>query len=110
MRKYLISATAVCAIVAGTGTAFADEAAAQKWIDQEFQPSTLSKDEQLSEMQWFIQAAEPFSGMEINVLSEGIPTHGYESEVLTKAFEEITGIKVNHQILGEGEVVQAVQT
>ena len=28
----------------------------------------------------------------------------------TKAFEEITGIKVNHQILGEGEVVQAVQT
>ena len=38
-----------------------------------------------------------------------LPT-GYESEVLTKAFEEITGIKVNHQILGEGEVVQAVQT
>ena len=30
--------------------------------------------------------------------------------MLTKAFEEITGIKVNHQILGEGEVVQAVQT
>ena len=29
---------------------------------------------------------------------------------LTKAFEEITGIKVNHQLLGEGEVVQAVQT
>ena len=29
---------------------------------------------------------------------------------LTKAFEEITGIKVNHQELGEGEVVQAVQT
>lgn len=61
-------------------------------------------------MQWFINAAEPFKGMEINVLSEGIPTHSYESEVLTKAFEEITGIKVNHQILGEGEVVQAVQT
>ena len=32
------------------------------------------------------------------------------SSVLTKAFEEITGIKVNHQELGEGEVVQAVQT
>ena len=48
--------------------------------------------------------------MEINLLSEGIPTHGYESKVLTKAFEESTGIKVNHQILGECEVVQAVQT
>ena len=33
-----------------------------------------------------------------------------KSAVLTKAFEEITGIKVNHQELGEGEVVQAVQT
>ena len=44
------------------------------------------------------------------MLSETIPTHTYESTVLTKAFEEITGIKVNHQLLGEGEVVQAVQT
>ncbi len=61
-------------------------------------------------MQWFIDAAQPYSGMEINVLSEGIPTHSYESEVLAKAFFDITGIKVNHQILGEGEVVQAVQT
>ena len=48
--------------------------------------------------------------MEIDVLSEDITTHHYESEVLAKAFEEITGIKVNHQLLGEGEVVQAVQT
>jgi glycerol transport system substrate-binding protein len=31
-------------------------------------------------MQWFIDAAEPFQGMEINVLSEGIPTHTYESK------------------------------
>ena len=44
------------------------------------------------------------------MLSETIPTHEYESKTLTKAFEEITGIKVNHQVLGEGEVVQAVQT
>jgi len=110
MRKYLLSAVAAIAIIAGTGSAFADEAAAKKWIDQEFQPSALSKAQQATEMAWFIKAAEPFKGMEINVLSEGIPTHSYESEVLTKAFLEITGIKVNHQILGEGEVVQAVQT
>jgi glycerol transport system substrate-binding protein len=110
MRKYLLSAVAVMAVVAGSTTAMADIAAAKKWINQEFQPSTLTKEEQLAEMSWFIDAAEPFSGMEINVLSEGIPTHSYESEVLTKAFEEITGIKVNHQILGEGEVIQAVQT
>ncbi|MCY4038886.1 MAG: ABC transporter substrate-binding protein [Hyphomicrobiales bacterium] len=93
-----------------TTPAMADMVAAKKWIDEEFQPSTLSKSQQEAEMQWFIDAAAPFRGMEINVLSEGIPTHSYESDVLTEAFEEITGIKVNHQILGEGEVVQAVQT
>ena len=110
MRKYLVSAIAAVSVVAATSSAQADMAAANKWIESEFQPSTLSKSEQAAEMEWFVNAATPFQGMEINVLSEGIPTHSYESEVLTKAFEEITGIKVNHQILGEGEVVQAVQT
>jgi glycerol transport system substrate-binding protein len=84
--------------------------AAKRWIDSEFQPSVLSKEEQAKEMEWFIAAAKPFAGLEVNVLSETIPTHEYESKTLAKAFQEITGIKVNHQLLGEGEVVQAVQT
>ena len=104
-------AVAVAAGVMGLSQAgHAGTAEAEKWIDDEFQPSTLSRADQMAEMEWFIKAAEPFRGMEINVLSETIPTHEYESKVLTKAFEEITGIKVNHQLLGEGEVVQAVQT
>ena len=107
--RYTVSA-ALLMLAIGTAPALADSDAAKKWIESEFQPSTLSKDEQMAEMAWFIEAAEPFRGMEINVLSETIPTHDYESETLTKAFEEITGIKVNHQLLGEGEVVQAVQT
>lgn len=102
--------TAVAALFAFGSSAQADMAAAEKWIDEEFQPSSLSRSEQLAEMEWFIEAAKPYAGMEINVLSETIPTHTYESETLTRAFEEITGIKVNHQLLGEGEVVQAVQT
>ncbi|MBM3583876.1 MAG: carbohydrate ABC transporter substrate-binding protein [Alphaproteobacteria bacterium] len=102
--------TAALLLAFGAGPAFADMEAAKKWVENEFQPSALSMDEQLAEMEWFVKAAEPFKGMEVNVLSETIPTHTYESEVLTKAFEEITGIKVNHQLLGEGEVVQAVQT
>ena len=110
MKKLLLASAAAAALIAFQSPASADMAAAEKWINDEFQPSTLSVDEQKAEMQWFIDAAKPFAGMEINVLSEGIPTHTYESTVLTKAFEEITGIKVNHQILGEGEVVQAVQT
>jgi len=106
----LLASVAAFGLVLGAGSAFADMAAAEKWINEEFQPSVLSKDEQKAEMEWFIKAAEPFKGMEINVLSETIPTHDYESKVLTKAFTEITGIKVNHQELGEGEVVRAVQT
>ena len=89
-------------------SAYAD--AISTWAKGEFSLSTLSEKERLKELNWFQKAAEPFKGMEINVLSETIPTHTYESKTLTKAFEEITGIKVNHQLLGEGEVVQAVQT
>jgi glycerol transport system substrate-binding protein len=106
--KFAVAAALATFVV--QGSAFAGSAEAEKWINDEFQPSTLSKDQQMKEMEWFINAAAPFKGMEINVLSETIPTHEYESKVLTKAFEEITGIKVNHQLLGEGEVVQAVQT
>jgi glycerol transport system substrate-binding protein len=109
MKTRLLASAAV-ALALFTTPSFADMDAAKKWIEQEFTISALSKDDQLKEMQWFIDAAKPFAGMEINVLSETIPTHTYESTVLTKAFEEITGIKVNHQLLGEGEVVQAVQT
>jgi len=110
MKRQLIAAFVSAAFTASAGQVVADMAAAEKWVNDEFQPAAISKDEQMAEMEWFVNAAEPFKGMEVNVLSEGIPTHTYESETLTKAFEEITGIKVNHQILGEGEVVQAVQT
>ena len=110
MRKHLATTVAAVSLAMAGQAVYADINAAKKWIDSEFQPSTLSKQDQIKEMEWFIKAAQPFRGMEINVLSETIPTHTYESEVLTKAFEDITGIKVNHQLLGEGEVVQAVQT
>ncbi|MGH1360433.1 MAG: ABC transporter substrate-binding protein [Burkholderiaceae bacterium] len=110
MKKQMAAAVAVAMASMFAASAQAGPAEAKKWIDSEFQPSALSKDEQMKEMQWFIDAAKSLKGMEINVLSETIPTHEYESKTLTKAFEEITGIKVNHQLLGEGEVVQAVQT
>jgi glycerol transport system substrate-binding protein len=109
MRTKIAVALATSALCFSQGV-FAGKADAEKWINSEFQPSTLDKAKQIEEMEWFIKAAAPLKGMEINVLSETIPTHEYESKVLTKAFEEITGIKVNHQLLGEGEVVQAVQT
>ena len=110
MRLGIMASTAALALMLGSGMALAGSDAASRWIADEFQPSVLSTEEQLAEMAWFAEAAKPYAGLEINVLSETLPTHSYESEVLAKAFEEITGIKVNHQLLGEGEVVQAVQT
>lgn len=87
----------------------ADEAnaAIDKWIE-EFQPSALSKEEQRAELEWFAKAAAPYKGMEIKSAAEGIRTHTWESEVLAQAFFEITGIKVTHDIIGEGEIVDRV--
>ena len=85
-------------------------AAAKKWIDSEFQPSVLSKDDQLKELEWFIKAAQPFKGMSIKVVSESIPTHAYESKTLTQAFGDITGINVVHDVIQEGDVVEKLQT
>ncbi len=110
LRRYLTGTATIVALVLGSANAFADMDAAKKWVDSEFQPSTLSKEDQMKEMEWFIKAAEPYKGMEINVVSETITTHDYESKVLAKAFYEITGIKVNHDLIQEGDVVEKLQT
>ena len=83
--------------------------AAKKWVDNEFQPSTLSKDEQMAELEWFIHAAKPYKGMQLNTVSEILKVHEYESQVLTKAFDEITGIKVNHNLMDEGLLVDKIE-
>lgn len=85
-------------------------AAARKWVTTDFTPSTLSQADQLAEMEWFIKAAAPYRGMEINVVSETITTHSYESQQLAKAFAEITGIKVKHDLIQEGDVIEKLQT
>jgi len=91
-------------------TAYAGIKEAETWLQSEFKDSTLSKDEQLKEMAWFIEAAEPYKGMTIRVVSERIDTHWYEANTLTKAFEDITGIKVVHEITGEDDVVKKIST
>ncbi|ACV69379.1 ABC transporter substrate-binding protein [Desulfohalobium retbaense] len=79
-----------------------------KWVDV-FQPSVLNQKQQRQELEWFKQAAEPMQGLEIKSVAEGITTHKWEAKVLAQAFYEITGIKVTHDIIGEGEVVDRVQ-
>ncbi|RSZ57013.1 carbohydrate ABC transporter substrate-binding protein [Massilia atriviolacea] len=105
--------TLMAAALLATASAWADTKEAEKWIGQEFQPSSLSKQQQMDEMKWFIDAAAKLKAKgikEISVVSETIDTHVYESKVLAKAFEEITGIKVKHDIIQEGDVVEKLQT
>ena len=83
--------------------------AAKKWVDSEFQPSTLSKDQQMAEMEWFIKASTPFKGMKVSCVSEILSIHEYESKTLTKAFAEITGIQVNHEMMDEGLLVDKIE-
>ena len=48
--------------------------------------------------------------MDINLVSETLTVHEYESKTLAKAFSEITGIKVKHDVIQEGDVVEKIQT
>jgi len=86
------------------------EKAAEKWVDEEFKPSTLTREQQLAELKWFREAAAPYRGTTINVVSETIDTHSYEAKTMAKAFEEITGIKVKHDLIQEGDVIEKLQT
>jgi glycerol transport system substrate-binding protein len=111
MRLKLTVLAAAAMLV--SGASWADMKAAEKWVNQEFQPSSLSKQQQLDEMKWFIEAADKLKKKgitEINVVSETLDTHVYESKTLAKAFEEITGIKVHHDVIQEGDLVEKMQT
>ncbi len=109
--KALLLSVAIT-LAGGSWQAYADQYsdAADKWLANEFTQSSISKAEQMKELAWFTEAAKPFRGMTVNVASETITTHEYESRVLAKAFEEVTGIKVNHDLIQEGDVVEKLQT
>jgi glycerol transport system substrate-binding protein len=110
LRKIgLVGITLVAILGMSASNALAQTPAIERWLD-EFSPSTLSRDEQRKELEWFIKAAEPYKGMKINVVSETIDTHVYESKVLAKAFSELTGIELTHDLIQEGDVVEKLQT
>ena len=105
--------TLAASFMLASGTLLADDhgarAIAERLVDEHFQNSTLSREEQIEELLWFAQAAEPFRGMDIQTVAEGLTTHVYESEVLAPAFRELTGINVTHNIIGEGDLVDTMQ-
>ncbi|GGW35856.1 ABC transporter substrate-binding protein [Vreelandella hamiltonii] len=105
--------TLAASLLLASGALMADDqearAIAERLVDEHFQNSTLSREEQIEELLWFAKAAEPFRGMNIQTVAEGLTTHVYESEVLAPAFSELTGINITHNIIGEGDVVDTMQ-
>ncbi|WP_424987544.1 extracellular solute-binding protein [Microbulbifer sp. S227A] len=112
MNLSLKSTTATGALIACLAMpAWADMEAAKAFLDNEIAGvSVLDRAGQEAEMQFFVDAAKPFAGMDIKVVSETITTHEYESQVLAPAFTAITGITVTHDLIGEGDVVEKLQT
>src|ERR1051325_9768277 len=77
-RRRLAAGASAMALAMGVGIGLAGWASpaaagmdeARRWVECKFQPSTLSKDDQLKEMEWFVNAAKQFQGKEAKVVSE----------------------------------------
>lgn len=81
--------------------------AIERWVDV-LQPASIGRQEMTRELEWFARAAAPLKGLKVRSVAEDIKTHVWESQVLTRAFNEITGIEVTYDIRSEGEVVDNI--
>ena len=61
-------------------------------------------------MQWFIDAAKPFRAWRSRSSPRRSRRTSTSRRCCAKAFTEITGIKVTHDIIQEGDVVEKIQT
>ena len=97
----------LCVNTVSAGAQDDHSAVIKRWA-REFRPSALTMNEQIDELNWFYTVSKPFRGKTIKSTAEHIKTHYWERDVLAKAFEDITGIRVEHEIIGEGQVVRAI--
>ncbi len=79
-------------------------AAVIKWA-RIFSPSVLTIEDRLDELNWFYETCQQFHGDSVYSVGEEIETSFWESQVLTRAFNEITGIKVKHDVINESELI-----
>ncbi len=79
----------------------------ERWAEI-FQPSVMSKNARIEELKWFRSAASDLQGITVKSAAETLRVHYWESRVLARAFEEITGIHVEHEIIGEPNVVNQI--
>ena len=77
-------------------------------IINELDGSSFTRDEMKKELKWFAEKGARFNNKTITVVSEDIPTHRWERDVLAKHFKALTGINIDYDIIGEGSVVESI--
>lgn len=110
-KKMLVSLLLTVALLLPAGVMAENEDNFEQTIDkwvQVFQPSALSREEQVAELGWFRKVSKPFRGMNIRSVAETFAPHFWERDVLAKAFLEITGIHVDHKTIHEGDVIRRI--
>jgi glycerol transport system substrate-binding protein len=75
-----------------------------KWATL-FDPSVLSFNARCAELNWFQKTALPLRDIILQSVGEDIETSFWESQYLARAFQEITGIRIKHDVIGEGDIV-----
>jgi glycerol transport system substrate-binding protein len=108
MRRQLLASTSNCA--AWSAARLADMDAAKAFLDAEIGDMSRSTAPPRKPRCSGSSTLQSNSGMDIKVVSETITTHEYESKTLAPAFTAITGIKITHDLIGEGDVVEKLQT
>jgi glycerol transport system substrate-binding protein len=109
MRRLLLVTLIICLIF--SGYVFAEQQIEidkdmLKRIADKFPNSVFSEEERINELEWFARASAPFKGLTISSIGEPIANTEYERDILAPMFEELTGIKVVHDIMDEGAVVE----
>ena len=86
-----------------------DDAAVARAL-QRLHRSALPDADLRDELRWFREVAAPIArrldGAVVRSVSEDLPVHRFERDVLAPLFTALTGIHVAHETMHEGEVVQ----
>jgi multiple sugar transport system substrate-binding protein len=61
-------------------------------------------EEMVKDPAWWAEAAKPYAGVTIRGVSESTPPSNFAKDVLAPAFTELTGINVEFEVVGWGEM------
>jgi len=109
-RVLFVSVLVFACFTVGIGAQATISDATLREVAAMFPNTTLSQEEVMKELRWFADASKPFRGMSLRAVAESMGVHVYEADVIAKAFQKLTGIKVQQDIIDEGSVIERIYT